>query len=141
SGHEQASGQSAEAGHRDASSTSWPSGHSTPSVQRIGCAYCVGSDQMTALDQTFMREKASFPHSTAVFSTLIWPEPESGATMGEGAWATVPVACRAARMSRAPAPVAKGWPTAVLRAESMSRALTVAGFSVGSCWIIRAAAP
>jgi hypothetical protein len=44
-------------------------------------------------------------------------------------------------MSRAPAPIANGSPTKAFRADSMSRALTVAGFSVGSCSSRSAAAP
>ncbi len=44
-------------------------------------------------------------------------------------------------MSRAPAPVAKGSPTAAFRADSISRAFTVAGFSEGSFSSSSAAAP
>ena len=44
-------------------------------------------------------------------------------------------------MSRTPAPVANGLPAAGFRAESISLALTVPGFSEGSCSSISAAAP
>ena len=62
------------------------------------------------------------------------------ASRGEGARLVQPVSASAASMSSTPAPTAMGSP-AILRAERISRALTDAGFRLGSCEIISAAAP
>ena len=98
------------------------------------------SDQRTALDHSWVNEKDGSDHSTAVFSKPIWPVASSGTASGDGASRTYPVACSAAVMSRTPAPVVNGSPSAGFRAESMSLALTVPGFSAGSCSSISAAA-
>ncbi len=76
-----------------------------------------------------------------MFSNPMRPVAASMTAAGDGASATDPVARSAARMSRVPAPVTRGSPTAGLRADSISRALIVPGLSAGSCSSINATVP
>ena len=76
---------------------------------------------------------------TAVFSNAIQPSSTFTTARGDGASAAVQVALSAPRMSRYPAPLTSGSPKAGLRADIISRAFTVPGFSEGSCCSIRAA--